>query len=438
MLSESDLQPYQLEAIEWMTSRDRGMLWLGLGGGKTIISLTAIARLKVPTLVVATKRIIEYTWPDEIAKWEHVQHLHYEAASGTRKHRVKAIDEEPDVLGISYENLAWFYTLHKGQQRYRLLIFDEISKMKAHDTQRLRIHRKLCTIDKRFGLTATPAPESYVGLWGQFASLGEPNPLGRNITQFRDAYVTSVYKGMYTEYRVTERDKRRIEEAVGGHTLVLQSPKREAPTLVDVPIPWKTEAAERSYRLMERKMIVELEGKSWALGSRAEVYIKCRQMATGFIYGREDSGTEVDDAKYEIIREEYESLGGDPVLVFYQFIWERDALLAALPNSEILEGDALDRFNQGQIPALICHPRSAGYGLNLQGACRHVFWATLPDSATDYIQANGRIDRQGQERQVVIKRFIRQRSIEEEVVLRLEGKLDTMEQLIERVKERQE
>lgn len=164
--------------------------------------------------------------------------------------------------------------------------------------------------------------------------------------------------------------------------------------------------------------------------------MKTRQLATG-IYLLNEEARVTSSAKFEAIREAYEELGGEPVLVFYQFVAERQILLDMLPGAEELHTPLLDQFNKGKIPALVVHPRSAGYGLNLQGPCHHIFWSSLPTSGEEYIQANGRINRQGQDRQVVIKRFVRDRSIDGELVGLVEGKLSGMDQLINNMRGRQ-
>lgn len=436
-MKKSDLFDYQLTAVDWMKNRQSGMLWLGLGGGKTIISLTAIAEMKATALVVSTKAIVESTWPREIDKWEHTGHLRYVACVGSQKQRVKALSEPSDIVGVTYENLVWFYSTFHSQDRFQVIIFDEVSKMKAHNTLRLRIHRRLCNIPRRFGLTATPASESYLGLWGQYEAIIQPNPLGKNITQFRESYVTPIYKGMYTEYKILDNEKRQIEQTIEPHTLVLDIPKRPEPTLEDIQVGWFDPASKGLYKQLENKMVAELAGEKWAIGSSALTYTMCKEAATGFLYTpKKPRGEMFDQGKMARIMEEFEALGGEPVVIFYQFVWERETLLSLLEGSQEANPKSLALFNDGKIPAIIAHPKSAGYGLNLQGSCHHVFWASLPDSATDYIQGNGRVDREGQTRQVVIKRFIRTGTVEEEVVQRLDGKISTMEELIDRVRNR--
>ena len=434
MRPRSALHDYQKHAVEQIVNTNELMLWVPLGGGKTAIALTAVAEIGCNAIVVGTKRIVEMTWPDEIKSWWHLDGITYAAATGTKKERERALATKPMILGINYESLNWLLT--QDLTGYDMIIFDEVSKMKAHNTQRFKAFMKARSRFRRIvGMTATPASESYLGLYAQYRSVITEPILGKNITQFRETYVTPVFKGLYTDYKVTERDKAAIEKRIRPYTLVLDVPRREDPTVVDVAVPWESKEAEAQYRTAEKRFVIEFDGKPYAMASRSESFMKTRQLATGIYLLNEDAKV-TSPAKFEAIKEAYEELGGEPVLVFYQFVAEREILLDLLPGSEELHTPILEKFNLGEVPCLVVHPRSAGYGLNLQGPCRHIFWSSLPTSGEEYIQANGRINRQGQDRQVVIKRFVRDRSIDGELVSLVEGKLSGMDQLINNMRGR--
>lgn len=439
MLKRTDLHSYQVDAIERMKWNSQACVWAGLGDGKTAIALTVIADLGVEALVFGTKKIIEYAWPAELEKWEHLDGLSYAACIGSLRDRENAILSRPRVLGVSYENLKWFYDQTGSYETRPLVVFDEISKMKDQSTQRFKAFKKHREqYGRLYGLTATPATESYLGLYAQYRTIVTEPILGRTLTQFRETYTTPVFKGMFTDYKVGPLQKRAIEAAIAPYTIVVDGArKRSEPTLIDVPISWTSKNDLLLYKQMEKKLILELEGQRTPIqaASKGVAFNKCRQLATGFIYDG-DEVFRTDPAKMDAIVEEYEALGGEPALILYQFLWERDELLERLDGAEPLEGDAYERFNRGEIKALVVHPNSCGHGLNLQGECRHIFWSSLPWSLEGYLQSNGRIDRQGQKKQVVIKRFLRQNSIDGDIVARLAGKVESMTELIERMRGR--
>src|ERR1700754_278919 len=72
----SDLHDYQDVAVDFLEENPFSALFIDLGLGKTIISLTLIARLidkflfnKV--LIIAPLRVANETWPTEISQWSH-------------------------------------------------------------------------------------------------------------------------------------------------------------------------------------------------------------------------------------------------------------------------------------------------------------------------------------------------------------------------------
>ncbi|EDY32062.1 SNF2 domain protein [[Ruminococcus] lactaris ATCC 29176] len=74
---------YQQYAINYILEHPIAAVILGMGLGKTSITLTAIEQLMYgcfeisKVLVVAPLRVARNTWSDEIHKWEHLKHLKY-------------------------------------------------------------------------------------------------------------------------------------------------------------------------------------------------------------------------------------------------------------------------------------------------------------------------------------------------------------------------
>ena len=440
MKQSSDLHDYQREAIDWMINRERGFVWLGMGDGKTVIAATALLGKSTSpdarALIVGTKRIVEHVWPTELKKWSHLSSLSYSAAVGTKRRREKAVSEKSDILGVSYENLKW--AIESGSVNDRQFwIFDEVSKMKASSTGRFKaLMKSKHRPEKCFGLTATPSTEGHMGLWSQWASVGGDKRIGRNITEFRHLFCRQKFRGQYSDYTIDEAAERRIESLLSDSIFTIADDRRPYighPLIEDVVIPWAATGSRDHYKRMEKQLIADLGSMRFAVASKAASWMKCRQLATGFIYDEEHTAHEVDQGKFDAIVEAYEELQGEPVLVFYQFEHERDTLLERLPGSQVLLGDNYAAFNRGEIPALILHPRSCSHGLNLQGG-RYAFWSSLTPSGEEYMQANGRIDRQGQRRQPIIKRFLREGTVDFLVRDLAEGKVMSNEMLIERIR----
>lgn len=104
---------YQAYAIDYIETHPVAAVLLDMGLGKTVISLTAIADLLFDSfvarrvLVIAPLRVARDTWPAEIGKWSHLQHLTYTVAVGTAKERRAALMRSADITIINRENLSW-------------------------------------------------------------------------------------------------------------------------------------------------------------------------------------------------------------------------------------------------------------------------------------------------------------------------------------------
>ena len=80
MLSRFQLHKYQLEIVDYIKNKPKCGLFVEMGLGKTISTLTALADLKEEeeikkVLVIAPKRVAESVWEQEAANWRHTQHL---------------------------------------------------------------------------------------------------------------------------------------------------------------------------------------------------------------------------------------------------------------------------------------------------------------------------------------------------------------------------
>lgn len=72
--------PYQQVANQHIIDHPNCGLFLEMGLGKTVATLTAIDQLMFDrmevnkVLVIAPKRVAEDTWIDEVQKWDHLRH----------------------------------------------------------------------------------------------------------------------------------------------------------------------------------------------------------------------------------------------------------------------------------------------------------------------------------------------------------------------------
>ena len=140
-------------------------------------------------LVVAPLRVARDTWPAEIEKWEHLQHLTFSVVVGTPKERRAALMAGADITIINRENLQWLIEDSGFPFTYDMVCIDELSSFKNHKSKRFQALMKVRPKVKRIiGLTGTPSSNGLMDLWAEFKLLDMGQRLGRFITQYRNDY----------------------------------------------------------------------------------------------------------------------------------------------------------------------------------------------------------------------------------------------------------
>ncbi len=131
------------------------------------------------------------------------------------------------------------------------------------------------------------------------------------------------------------------------------------------------------------------------------------------------------------MQELIESLDGDPVLVFYQFLHEKDLILKTFPQAKLLTPETKELWDQCKVPILLCQPASAGHGINLQKGGNRILWYSLPWSLEQYQQANARLYRQGQTKPVIQQHLMVRGTYEQRVLKVLHDKNATQSSLLD-------
>ncbi len=121
---------YQREALDHLYNLRRSVLWMPMGGGKTVTVLTALSALDTveevfPALVLAPKRVVSSTWPQEAAKWAHTQALRVVPVLGTAKQREAALRLPADIYATNYDNVPWLVAHYGEGWPFKTVIADE-------------------------------------------------------------------------------------------------------------------------------------------------------------------------------------------------------------------------------------------------------------------------------------------------------------------------
>lgn len=393
-------------------------------------------------LIIAPLRVARDTWPDEIAKWDHLKGLTCAVAVGTPKQRSEAVLSDAQVVTIGRDSVDWLINKSGLPFGYDMIVIDELSSFKAYNSQRSKAIYKVQPRMKRMvGLTGTPASNGLMDLFAEFKALDGGRRLGRYITHFRETYFrpgwgngTIVYN-----YIPLPGAEDAIYERILDITISMKALDHlKMPELIRNRVLVRMEPDEKKiYRAMKEDMILELSGQEIDAKNAATLSGKLSQMANGAIYGEDGTGfIRVHDRKLDALEDLVEAANGKPVLVAYWFKHDRERIRQRFPFARDIKtsGDIHD-WNAGMIPLALIHPASAGHGLNLQQGGNTMIWFGLTWSLELYQQTNARLWRQGQKEQtVVIYHILTAGTIDEKILAALEQKDAGQTALINAVK----
>ena len=439
--------PYQDYAIKRIVNEANVGLFLDMGLGKTVITLTAIDRLIHDwgivrrVLIIAPKKVAEATWQAEVAKWDHLLRLTIATALGTARERFEAIHQEADITIINRENVVWLAeNFPPPFWLWDMVVIDESSSFKNPAAKRFKaLRRMLPKIHSVVILTGTPAPNGIMDLWSQIYLLDRGERLGKYVTHYRSRYFD--HNPWRHEYIPKPGAFEAVQKRINDICVSMKAEDWiQLPEMIVQDVPVVLEGAGlKAYREMERTMVMDVEGEEISATTAAALTGKLLQLCGGCVYDEAGQAHHVHDAKLEALSELIEQLHGEHALLFYGYRHELPGIEARLVGTRWRRLDSAadaEAWNRGEVDVLLAHPASCAYGLNLQEGGRHVIWYTLTWSLELYQQANARLYRQGQERPVIVHRLLVKGGVDEDVAKALEGKDETQAALVEALKAR--
>ena len=437
---------YQVKATDRIKQQKHVGLFLDMGLGKTVITLTAIKELiedfaiwKV--LVIAPKRVAEDTWSREHEKWDHLSGLRISKVLGTPAQRMKALKAEADIYVIGRDNVKWLVELMGKSWPFDMVVIDELSSFKNPSAQRFKALRKVIPAsDRVVGLTGTPSPNGLMDLWAEIYLLDRGERLGTTISAYREKYFRAGARNGYIVYKWEpySYSQKEIERKISDICMSMSAEDYlELPERIDNEIKIRLSEKEmKQYNQMERDQLLRIDDETVVALNAAAVMNKLLQMANGSVYADGGDVVRIHEKKLDALEEIIDTTG-EPVLVFYSFRHDLEAIKKRIPDARELESsEDIARWNQGEIPVLLCHPASVGYGLNLQDGGHVIVWYGLTWSLELYQQANARLFRQGQQKAVIIHHLIAEGTVDEQVMRALQHKDTSQSALLAALKER--
>lgn len=443
-LTRDLLHAYQERGVQFIKDTNKCALFIDLGMGKTLTTLTAISDLSDSldigkVLVIAPLRVANTTWHKELKNWEHTKHLTYSICTGSEKNRLQGLMKDADVYIINRENVKWLVDYYKKSWPFDMVVIDESSSFKSSKSQRWKALRKVLPYTERMvQLTGTPAPNGLMDLYAQVYLLDTGERLGRNMTAYKSRFFESDFMGY--KYMPREGSENKIYSLIDDLVMTMRAEDYlQLPDRIDlvqsVALPPKLKG---QYDVLEKEFIAEIEDTELAVFNAAALANKLLQFSNGAAYTDEHKNwVELHNGKLDTLKDIVEDNSGENILVAYNYKTDLERLQKAFPDAVVLdkEGAAVEKWNNGEIKMLLAHPASAGHGLNLQHGGSMIVWFGLNWSLELYQQFNGRLHRQGQAKPVRIIHLVAEGCIDEKVMKAIEAKAKTQDELLDYLKQ---
>lgn len=440
---------YQHTAMQWIKDNPRCGLFLDMGLGKTVSTLTALQELMDEcevsrVLVVAPKKVAETTWSTEAQKWDHLKNLRVSKVMGTEKQRNLALAEKADVYVIGRDSFVWLVGKFGGMLPFDVLVIDELTSFKSPKSERFKAMRQAVpTVSRVIGLTGTPAPNGLIDLWAQMYCIDMGERLGKSVTKYRETYFeTHKWNNIVVRCDVKKGCEEIIRKKIADICLSMQAKDYlQLPDMIThtihVDLSPKTMAA---YTKFEKDKVLEFaeehsgEAANVLANSAAGLMNKLSQFANGAIYDEERNVHEIHSEKLDKLAEIVEAANGSGVLVFYQYQHDVTRIMQKLKGYRVAsyegEQQLLD-WNAHKLDVLLAHPASTAYGLNMQEGGHYIVWFGTGWNLEHYQQANARLHRQGQQHPVTVYKLICSSTVDERASAALDNKKGVQQSLLD-------
>ncbi len=446
---------YQRYCIDYIKTHPISALFLDMGLGKTVTTLTALRDMMLDdmsvskVLVIAPLRVARDTWPAEVQKWDHLHDLDVSVMVGNVKERMVALNHRAMIYIINRENVQWlvgYYEKNGLRWDFDCVVIDELSSFKNHKSLRFKWLRKIRPFVRRWvGLTGTPTSNGLMDLWAEIGIMDGGERLGRFIGRYRDAYFKAgsmnPQTGVVFSYVPRKGAEDQIYERISDITISMKAlDYLDMPECVYVNHEVQMSDPERKlYDQLKNDLIIHLEDGDIDARNAAALSNKLLQMSNGAVYDEYNETRVIHNRKLEMLDDLIEQANGQPVLIAYWFRHDRARIVEHLlaqgyEPRDIRESDDIKDWNAGKIDVALIHPASAGHGLNIQEGGHILIWFGLTWSLELYQQTNARLWRQGQKSTVTVHHIVTRGTVDENVLAALEAKDMTQEKLIAAVK----
>ena len=335
-------------------------------------------------------------------------------AVGTPAQRAAALASDADVVVTNYDNLQWLAT---QPLKFDAIVFDELTRLKNPSGARFKaLHKVIDKINIRWGLTGSFTSNGLEDVFGQCKIVNQ-SLLGRSKGAFLQQYF-SLINPDYGEWAARTGALEAVMQRIKPATFVLE-PGEYADKLPPCHmVEMRCDMEDRTpYEQMKKDSIFE----NITAVTAAVAINKLQQIASGFVYDANREARWTGTHKFDLLDEILAENQNDNTIVVYNFKEELAELQRRYPNAKTIDGN-VEAWNEGNIPLLLIHPKSAGHGLNLQYGGNKIIFVSLPWSLELFEQTVGRLHRGGQKHDVWCYIIMTNKTVDERIWANLHNK----------------
>lgn len=440
---------HQDASIEFFKEQPFGMDLSDPGTGKTFVQIKVFEEFRNSTpgaklLVLAPKSLLEAAWANDIKKFAPT----LKVSIATAKNRAEAFNAPADVYITNHDAIKWLEKNPRVLDGITTLVVDESTAFKHPTSQRSKALAKLAPqfTEGRRLLTGTPIANGVLDIWHQMKVVDLGQRLGKQYFAFRSSVCSPVPRGGFTLWE----EKEGAADAVAG-LLTDCTIRHSADECLDLPenheyeISFKPSAkVALAYKQMKDIQLSLVDGGVINAVNAASAYSKLLQILSGAVYDENKETISIDNQRAELIADLIEARSAKHSVVFFQWTHQRDTILEELRNRKIsvdfIDGsvnnrsEIVDRFQNGELQALLIHPQAGGHGLTLTKGTTTI-WASPTTNLEWYIQGNRRIYRNGQTQKCETIIVVAEGTMEVDLMTKLQEKDDKQALLLEFLQE---
>ena len=424
---------YQVSATEHLLHHDIAALFTGMGLGKTSAALAAIDQLTISGrtsgfLIVAPLRVANITWPQEVSKWAQFRWLKV-ANLRTPQGWADMLARRAHVYVCNYEMLPklveqYLSKVPTSRWAFDSAVFDETTKAKNPSSKRINGARPyFMKLQRRWGLTGTPSPNSFLELYAQIRLLDGGERLGKSFHQFRQCYFEALDWNQY-DWKPRTDSIEKITARISDIVLTQKTSdfsKLADIEVVDIECPLPPEVCEQ-YKTLEKDLLLRFAEEDVVADNAAVLANKLLQFTGGHVYSEEKETIVLHKTKIEALQKLAKKV--HPLLIATNYQHEQESVAAALPGcvrfdsakTPRAQDELVAKWNRKEIPYLVADPRSIGHGLNLQEGGKAICWYSPNWSNELYDQLNCRLQRKGQTEQVTVYHLLCPNTVDDAVM----------------------